>query len=218
MNAMLAWVLGALLDATAVPADAGLVTRVAGKVTWKSDAHPAASRVVPLGKLRDGEELSIPAGGSVTVVYFGDGREEWWRGPARARVGVGGGKALAGASPEVRQADELTTRALRRVPTLVRCAATDRVGAATLRGHGAAPELIDEEQQALALAKADYEQRRASAPADDVAVDVAYLVLLRDFDQWHQMQAVLTAARARAPGNATLDALAAWVALRLPRQ
>jgi hypothetical protein len=78
------------------------------------------------------------------------------------------------------------------------------------------PTLTPGEQQALTEARAEHARRRASAPADDLADDLAYVVLLRDLDQWAEMQTVLADARARVPGNETLDALAAWVARELP--
>jgi len=212
------WILGALLAAAPVAVDAGLVTRVAGGVTWKSAAHPAPAPAVALGKLREGDELKVPEGGRVTVVYFANGRQEQWRGPARVQLGAEGGKALAGGPPEPGQVDEATRKALSRVPSLVRAASTERIGAATFRGHAATPELTAEEKDELARAKADYQQRRAAAPADDVTVDLAYVVLLRDFDQWQEMQAVLATARARAPGNESVEALTAWTAQALRRK
>ena len=111
-----------------------LVTKVAGPVHLVAGAQdlPAVDFVQVVAN----ESFTVLAGGTIDLVYFGDGRRERWTGPARFVVRAAGATALAG-SAAVSWLPAAAVAALRQVPPRGTASAAARAGAARLR----APDL-----------------------------------------------------------------------------
>ncbi|MSQ84747.1 MAG: CHASE2 domain-containing protein [Myxococcales bacterium] len=104
-----------------------LVTKVIGPVHLVAGAQdlPAVDFVQVVAN----ESFTVLAGGTIDLVYFGDGRRERWTGPARFVVRAAGATALAG-SAAVSWLPAAAVAALRQVPPRGIASAAVRAGAA----------------------------------------------------------------------------------------
>jgi hypothetical protein len=130
---LLSWTVCILLASSTLPdgkdvawaqaskSDVGLVTKLSGDVKYAEAASP--ERMVPgepFMKVRPGDLFSISATAGLQIVYFQNGRQETWKGPASFQVGaaesVQGGKDVR---PEVKSLPAGSASESRRIPSIM---------------------------------------------------------------------------------------------------
>ena len=103
--------------------DAGLVTKLSGEVTYRTEVSKSqAVRAEPFMKTRQGDRFDLPQDAVVQLVYFQSGRQEIWKGPAAFEVGAGESSATAPhqeVRPEVTSLPAGSGADLRRIPVLM---------------------------------------------------------------------------------------------------
>ena len=102
--ALLLWAGG---RAGASTADVGLVTNLSGEATYANQTdqkQPVPAQAFM--KVRQGDQFKLSPGSKVQVVYFDNGRQETWTGPATFVAGAGesrlAGEGQGAAAPEVK--------------------------------------------------------------------------------------------------------------------
>jgi hypothetical protein len=203
--------------------DAGLVTMLAGEVTYADQRNPPAT-VEPFMKVREGDHLRVKAGGAVQLVYFRSNRQELWRGPAEFLVGETESRrhpASPAAQPEVKVLSTGTAQGIQQVPVLLRRAGLVRVGGVAVRGlpgtgrkPGGTAALSAGQEADLAAARETYRGLRAGAAEADITPELYLLGVLGGLEQYEAMEPLLKEALQRRPGDDTLVRLSDWVAQR----
>ncbi|MGZ3493295.1 MAG: hypothetical protein ACXWM6_01180, partial [Thermodesulfobacteriota bacterium] len=169
---------------------------------------------------RRGDYFKVPAGGAIQLVYFENGRQETWKGPASFMVGevqsrVEKGRELPGQPGVVILSNE-ASQGMRRIPVLLRRARLSRSGGGVmvrgLPGVSAKPVAPTKEEQAeIAMAKEAYQKLRKQAKADDITPELTLLGVLADYEQHEEMEKVIKDAMKIQPDNQVLKELDEWV-------
>jgi hypothetical protein len=207
--------------AQSLPPDVGIVTQLSGEVTyWNEGYQKTPEKAEVFMKVRRGDYLKIPAGGAIQLVYFENGRQESWKGPASLVVTemqsrVEKGRELPG-QPEVVILSNEASQGMRRIPVLLRRARLSRSGGGVMvRGVptvSAKPVSPTKEEQAeIAMAKEAYQKLRKQAKADDITPELTLLGVLADYEQHDEMEKVIKDAMKIQPDNQVLKELDEWV-------
>src|SRR5689334_10491353 len=80
-------------------ADVGLINQLSGDVSYTSGAGKAQAKAYM--KIREGDRFTLPAGAQMRVVYFKNGRQESFSGPASFTAGGEQSSVQSGAQPQV---------------------------------------------------------------------------------------------------------------------
>jgi hypothetical protein len=207
--------------AKTLPPDVGIVTQLSGEATyWNEGYQKTPERAEVFMKIRQGDYFRVAAGGMVQLVYFENGRQETWKGPAAFKVGeveslVEKGKEHLG-QPEVVVLSTEASQGMRRIPVLLRRARLSRSGGGVMvRGApGASPKPVaptKEERAEIAMAKETYQKLRKQAKADDITPELTLLGILADYEQYEEMEKVINDAKKIQPANQVLKELDEWV-------
>ena len=208
------WMLASSALALAQGADVGLVNLVAGDVTF-APLSGAPGKVQAFMRLRDGDRVTVPAGGQIRVVFFDGARQERWSGPASFRAGKSQGEPISGKPTDVQVLPASVPQRISRVPELMQNA---KLGGIQVRGVlTRQQEQSLKQQESLREAKVTYEKMRIDMPADDVTPELFYYAALEEFLLYPEMKAVVDEMVRKQPGSADIRALAAWVDSRLQR-
>ena len=216
-----------LLLCTEIPAkaqtllpDVGLITQLSGDATyWDEGFQKTPEKVQAFMKIRCGDHLKIAAGAMVQLVYFQNGRQETWKGPAALIVGevqsrVEGEKGLQ-VQPEVSILPTEASQGMRRIPVLMRRARLSRSGGMQVRGPGEASQKTiipsSEERAEIAMARETYQKLRKQTKADDITPELNLLAVLADYEQYEEMEKVIKEGLEIQPGNELLKDLGDWV-------
>lgn len=195
-------------------ADVGLVNLVAGDVMFTPSAG-APAKVQAFMRLRDGDRVTVPAGGQVRVVFFDGARQERWSGPASFRAAKTQSEPITGKPSEVQVLPASVPQRISRVPELMQNA---KLGGIQVRGGLTRQQEASLEQQAsLREAKSTYEKMRVEMPADDITPELFYYSALHDFLLYDDMRVVVDEMVRKQPGNEDVRTLKAWVESRLKR-
>jgi hypothetical protein len=119
----------------------GMVIDVQGKATL------GKNRLEMLSYLNAGNEIQIPAGGSMTVTWYAGSRELKFAGPARLRVEPGGIKVVQGGAAQERAVAEEKVSATKKLPP--------RLGQAAVNMRGIKPMTPEQEAAREKLRPAD---------------------------------------------------------------
>jgi len=211
---MIATMLGAAAATSAFgqAADVGLVNMLAGDVTYQSDSTAAKAR--PYMKVRQGDRFSVPAGAQVRVVYFQGGRQETWKGPAAFRAGSQASEPASGTPAEVATLPAAVPQQISQIPELIQIARLGRSGGVQVRGAGAPPRVIEDQQAEVAKAKDTYRAMRAQASPDDITPELYLYSVLQDYLMYEDMKPVVDEMMKRQPANADVQALADYAKTR----
>ena len=212
---------GSATKAQTLPPDVGIVTQLYGEATYRNESYQKTpEKAEVFMKIRRGDYFKIPAGGSIQLVYFENGRQETWKGPGSFMVGevqsrVEKGRQLSG-QPEVVILSTEASQGVRRIPVLLRRARLSRSGGGVMvRGvprvsaKPVAP--TKEEQVEIAMAKETYQKLRNQAKPDDITPELTLLGVLADYEQPEEMEKVITDAMKIQPDNQVLKELDEWV-------
>jgi hypothetical protein len=190
------WCMGAAIAAE----DVGVVMHVGGEVVF-STAGQNPERVKAYMRLREGDQLSLSAGGTLKLVFFEQGRVETWNGPAR--FSMARAASLAGAGmPEVSRIPVLGSGA----PQLEKIGRFSRAGGIVLRST-ASTRAGGPEPESLSRARAQYAEWVAQAAPDDILPDLYLLAVLQEHRGTDEVFAVIAAMEKKQPGNADLQEL-----------
>ncbi len=206
--------------AQTLPPDVGLVTQLSGDATyWNEGYQKTPEKAQAFMKMRRGDHLKIGAGAMIQLVYFQNGRQETWKGPAAFIVGemqskIEGEKGLQ-AQPEVLTLPAETSQGMRRIPVLLRRARLSRTGAIQVRGTGEGSQKAivpsKEERAEIAMAKEAYQKLRKQTKANDITPELNLLGVLADYEQYEEMDKVIKEALKIQPNNEVLKELDEWV-------
>jgi hypothetical protein len=166
-------------------------------------------------KVRLGDRFWLGKGSVLQILYYQDGRQETWSGPARLQAGESQGKPLGKTRPTVAVLPGRASREVRRVPVLLRHVSKGRAGGTLLRSGDQKQEEVvplDEEELAeLDAAREMYTRIRKDAHQDDITPELYLLGVLYDLELYREMLPIVQKARARQPDSKTLVELEAWV-------
>ena len=189
--------------------DVGVLNQLQGEVRYRA-AGAGVATAAPFMKIRTGDEFEVVAGARVRLVYFANGRQELWNGPARFTVGPAEGTARAG-TPEVAQLPSAAGQRLAQSAMLTQVAQEGRPGGVVLRNLRPAPpaETLDE-------ARARYAAMRATAEADDITPELVLLAALEAAQRHDEIKPLIEEMRKRQPDNPRIPDLAR--AVEAPRR
>jgi hypothetical protein len=202
-----------------LPPDVGIVTQLSGEATyWNESYQKTPERAEVFMKIRRGDYFKVAAGGTIQLVYFENGRQETWKGPAAFKVSevesrVEKGKELPG-QPEVVILSTEASQGMRRIPVLLRRARLTGGGVMVRGAPGASPKPVaptKEERAEIAMAKEAYQKLRKQAKADDITPELTLLGVLADYEQHEEMERVIKDAMRIQPDNQVLKELDEWV-------
>lgn len=202
-----------------LPPDVGIVTQLSGEATyWNESYQKTPERAEVFMKIRRGDYFKVAAGGTIQLVYFENGRQETWKGPAAFKVSevesrVEKGKELPG-QPEVVILSTEASQGMRRIPVLLRRARLTGGGVMVRGAPGASPKPVaptKEERAEIAMAKEAYQKLRKQAKADDITPELTLLGVLADYEQHEEMEKVIKDAKKIQPDNQVLKELDEWV-------
>lgn len=224
---LLLWI-SAVAAAQALAPDAGLVTKLSGKVTYRNDSlQKEWLEAEAFMKVRQGDRINVPEGGIAQVTYFAGGRQETWKGPVELKVGEREGqpegKGAELIKPDIRTLPAKATRGVRQIPALFRKAGISRVGGTMLRAVAGEeepqphepPSLSDEENAEIQAARQVYTEMNRQAPKDDVTPELFLIGMYYDYQLYLEMADVLKSARQKQPDNEELKSLQEWLERKL---
>ncbi|HRE17952.1 MAG TPA: hypothetical protein PLW86_12950 [Rhodocyclaceae bacterium] len=188
------WML--LGTASAAPGDPILVTAVNAGVIVAGEGG-AKAPLEPFVRLREGDRLTLPAAGSVSLVFVSQGRQENWRGAGAIVVGDGESRAVAG-KPElkVRAVPPEVARQMNRMPI---ASADGKVG--MMRTRSIPPH------DAVTRLEKEYQSMRSQASDGDILPEVYLLAGLFDLRQYDRVEAELQRIAGAYPNDANVPVL-----------
>ena len=158
-------------------ADVAMLTQVAGEVAVSGKVGTRAA--VPFLKVDGGDKLTLGKNARVQMVYFGNGRQEVWKGEGEIEIG-----SLDGRGPslkaETSQLPPLVINQLAKTPAAGQQGRTGMVMVRSL-GDPDAEEHLDKQ----------YADLRASVAADDTTPEVFLLSGLLDLKEYERAKKVL---------------------------
>jgi hypothetical protein len=206
--------------AQTLPPDVGLVTQLSGDATyWNESYQKTAEKVQGFMRIRRGDHFKLAGGALIQLVYFQNGRQETWKGPAAFVVGDtqsrAEGEKGTQAQPEVVILPAGTSEGMRRIPVLLRRARLSRSGGMLIRGGGEkSPKTITptkEERTEIAMAREAYQNLRKQTRPDDITPELNFLAILADYEQFDEMEKIIKETLKIQPNNETLKELEEWV-------
>ncbi|MEK7752062.1 MAG: hypothetical protein AAB654_09115 [Acidobacteriota bacterium] len=157
--------------------DVAMLTQVTGQVAVSG--KEGARAAVPFLKVNGGDKLTLGKNARVQMVYFGNGRQEVWKGEGQIEIG-----SLDGRSPslkaEISQLPPLVINQLAKTPAAGQQGRTGMVMVRSL-GDPDAQDHLDKQ----------YANLRAGAAADDTTPEVFLLSGLLDLKEYERAKKVL---------------------------
>ncbi|MDB5805828.1 MAG: hypothetical protein JWN73_3150 [Betaproteobacteria bacterium] len=201
------------MSIAACAADVGLVNQLSGDVSYQAGSA-APAKASAFMKVREGDQLTVPDGGLVRIVYFDGGRQETWKGPASFKAGTRQAEAISGKA-DVSQVPGGASPKLAQTTEVLQIAKLGRAGGVTVRGVKKDLSTLPPAQQAeVAQAKKTYESWKVTAPADDITPEMYYYLVLQDYMLYEEMRGVVKSMQTKQPHSQAVAELAAWVASR----
>jgi len=191
-------------------ADVGLINQVEGDVSYAGAS--GGGKVQSFMKMRQGDRFTVAAGARLRVVYFQNGRQEAWRGPASFRSGLDHSEALAGIVYEVANLPAGVPQKIQRIPELLQMA---KLGGIQVRGVTPKQRASLEQQAEVAAARATYAQLRQQVPPDDITPELYLFSVLQDYLLYDDMKTVADEMLRKQPGNQEAQQLAEWARVRV---
>jgi hypothetical protein len=191
-------------------ADAGLVQQVNGEVAYASSS--GTGKAQPFMKMRQGDRFTVPPGAQIQVVYFQNGRQESWRGPASFKAAVEYSEAVSGTVYEVAHLPVAVPQRIQRIPELIQMA---KLGGIQVRGATPKQQASLEQQSEVAAARVTYAKLRQQLPQDDITPELYLFTVLQDYLLYDDMKVVVDEMLRRQPASAEAQQLAEWVRGRI---
>jgi hypothetical protein len=180
--------------------DAGLVNQISGGVQFQTPGSPATA-VEPFMKIRVGDTIRVAAAARIRIVYFVNGRQELWEGPASFNVGTVASETLTG-SAQIAILPVIVSQRLEQSARLLSIAREGRAGSVQVRGIGA--NLEEARKQYVSLAG-------SSEPAD-ITPELYLFTVLEGARLHDEMATLLERMKAKQPDNLRVAELGRWLA------
>jgi DNA-binding protein H-NS len=190
--------------------DVGLINQLAGDVSYANSAGSGLARAFM--KMRQGDRFTVAAGAQVRVVYFQNGRQETWRGPASFRSGTEHSESITGTVYEVAHLPVAVPQKIQRIPELIQMA---KLGGVQVRGVTPKQQASLEQQAEVAAARTTYAQLSQQLPQEDITPELYLFTVLQDYLLYDDMKTVVDEMLRRQPGNREAEQLADWVRVRI---
>ena len=179
-----------LCSSAAVWADVGMITQMSGEVSIATEG--ATRSAVPFLKVATGDKLKLGNGARVQMVYFGNGRQEVWKGSAQVEVGSLESKSAG--KPEVSQLPPLVVNQLAKTPAAGQQGKTGMIRVRSLANPDASAHLDKQ-----------YKELKASAAADDTTPEVFLLSGLIEIKEFTRAKEVLAELGGKPPYQPVVD-------------
>jgi hypothetical protein len=204
--------------ASALANDVGLINHLAGDVSYTSGK--STDKAKPFMKVREGDRLNVAPGAQLRVVYFQNGRQESYTGPASFTAGAQQSTQQSGAQPQVSTLPSGVPQKISQTPELIQIAKLGRSGGVTLRNvPGAVPERLTPQQQAeVRQARQTYDQLRQTAAADDITPELYLYSVLQDHLLYNDMKVVVSEMQRRQPANPDVAVMVEYVKVKTQSQ
>jgi len=199
--------------ALAQGADVGMINMTTSDITY-TPSSGMPGKVQAFMKVRDGDVISIPAGGQVRVVFFQSARQERWIGPASFRAGTAAAAPISGKAAEVVALPVGVPQRLAQVPQLVQ---TARLGGIQVRGVHPMQKPSAEQQSTIAAARATYEAMRKNLSPDDITPELYLYAALDDYLLYDDMLPIVDEMLRKQPKSDEVRALASFVRSKTAR-
>lgn len=192
--------------------DVALVNLLSGDATYVARSG-LPGKVKPFMKVRDGDRITVAAGGQVRIAFFESSRQELWSGPAAFTAAKAATELISGKTPEITQLPAGVTQGMARIPELVKIA---KLGGTQVRGLSKHQKQAETDQQTvLAQARSAYETMRREMAASDIAPELYLYAALYDLRLYGEMKVVVAEMRRKQPGNQDAKALDTWLTTRM---
>ena len=166
----------ALCGSAYVWADVGMITQLNGEVSITTGSGTQAA--VPFFKVNTGDKLTLANGARLQIVYFGNGRQEFWKGGGQIEVGSLESKSAV--KPEVSQLPPLVALQLAKMPV---AGQQGKAGMIRLRSVAASDPSANLDKQ--------YGDLKRRAEADDTTPEVYLLSGLIEIKDFKRAKSVL---------------------------
>jgi len=210
--------------AQTAPGDVGLITKLSGEATyWNNNEQKQPIQVQAFMKLRQRDHLKLAESGTLQLIYFVNGRQETWQGPATIIVGgeestaIGKHKPLP--QPEVLVFPTKVTKHIEGAPLPLPRSAAYCSG--IIHTRGAKPQgqkkttarkiLSDQDQRNIQEVEKIYQDMKKKAGVDDLTPELYFLGVLAEYKQYSEMEKLIDTMQTKRPGEATLKDLKSWV-------
>ena len=157
-------------------ANEGMITQISGNVSITTGG--ATQAAVPFFKVTTGDKLTLGNNARVQMVYFGNGRQEVWKGGGQ--IEVGGLESKSNGKPEVSQLPPLVVNQLAKTPAAGQQGKAGMVRVRSLLNPDAGTHLDKQ-----------YKELKASSVADDTTPEVFLLSGLVEIKEFTRAKAVL---------------------------
>ena len=157
-------------------ADVGMLTQVSGTVSIVTGGGTQAA--VPFIKVNTGDRLALGNGARVQMVYFGNGRQEVWKGGGQVEIGSLESKSAG--KPEVAQLPPLVVNQLAKTPAAGQQGKTGMVRVRSLSNPDAGAHLDKQ-----------YKDLKANSPANDTTPEIFLLSGLIEIKEVSRAKKVL---------------------------
>lgn len=218
--ASLLFVLGGSAQVYGQAADVGLVTKLAGEaVYWNDTDQKQPAPVQNLMKVRQGDRLKIAAGGSLELLYFANGRQEAWQGPAIFQTGLEAGQAEQGGPPQVVMVPPKVSQRIGQAALPLPRASLRYGGALRLMGAKEAPPEAKgpgrsqegvQTGQAMKDAEKTAQALQQKTKPLDFTPQLYQLSVLAELGQYQEMEKIIDGMLKQKPKDPALMALKKW--------
>lgn len=204
---------------TSLP-DVGLITKLAGEATyWNKGDNQKLAKVRGFMKVRQGDHFKLPEATSMTILYFANGRQETWKGPATLMASALKTKILGdkqpAPQPEVKILPVKASKQMGKAPLPLCPAGMSKSGVIQTMGPKrepatkTAPPLSETAQREIREAEKVYRDLKQAAASDDVTPELYYLGVLAEHCQYREMEVVVDTMLAKRPGDPAIQDLKA---------
>ena len=180
----------ALCGSTYVWADVGMITQLSGEVSITSGSGTQAA--APFIKVNTGDKLTLANGARVQMVYFGNGRQEVWKGGGNIEVGSLESKSAI--KPDVSQLPPLVALQLAKMPVAGQQSKTGMIRMRSIPGPDPTAKLDKQ-----------YGDLKRNADADDTTPEVYLLSGLIELKDFKRAKSVLAELDGKAGYKPVMD-------------
>jgi len=202
--------------------DVGIITKLSGAATFSNKGEQKGpAKVQAFMKVRRGDRLELAPAASLTLLYFGNGRQETWKGPATLMAGdtesAAQGDRQPLPQPEVKILPVKASKRIAAVPLspsspgksgAIQTMSARPVPTTTIKAP-AAP-LSADAQAKIKEARQVYQDLKKSASTDDITPELYFVSVLAEYKQFRDMDIVVDAMLRKRPGDHALAELKAW--------
>lgn len=169
-------------SAAAASSDAALAVSVEGAVQVMADETETGLAATAFMKLREGDQIHVPSGGSLEIIYMVSGRRETWAGPAELSIHAEGTKTQGATPARVTELGSQVAEGLQAVPVLLKQAERTRAGQALVRGTASDEvALSDEELATVDSARTLYNRLKKGAGKSDILPEMYLAGVLLEY-------------------------------------